>query len=68
LRMYAALHDGRLPDNLNDVTEVFIPDDPSTGRPFEYSRQGDAGTLVSQVPGDPLPSNGLRYRVAIRNK
>ncbi len=68
LRMYAAHHDGRLPDDLHDVTEVFIPDDPSTGRPFEYTRQGGAATLVSHVPGDPLPSNGLRYRVSIRNK
>ena len=68
LRMYAAAHDGRLPDKLDDVTEVPLPDNPGTGRPFEYRREGDTATLVSQVPGDPLPSNGIRYRVTIRKK
>jgi hypothetical protein len=68
LRMYAAAHDGRLPDRLNDVTEVPIPDDPSTGKPFEYSRDGDTGTLVGQTPGDPLPASGVRFRVTVRKK
>jgi hypothetical protein len=68
LRMYAAAHDGRLPDRLSDVTEAPVPDDPGTGRPFEYSLQGDTATLVSQMPVDPAPGNGLRYRVTIRKK
>ena len=68
LRMHAAAHDGRLPDKLSDVTEVPLPTDPGTGRPFEYSRDGDTATLLSQVPADPLPQNGLRYRVTIRKK
>lgn len=68
LRMHAASHDGRLPDRLGDVTEVPVPSDPGTGQPFEYHRDGDTATLVSQVPDDPLPKNGLRYRVTIRKK
>jgi hypothetical protein len=68
LRLYAAAHDGRLPDRLTDVTEVPVPDDPGTGRPFEYSREGDTATLVSQMPGAPGGSNGLRYRVTVRKK
>jgi hypothetical protein len=66
LRMHAAAQDGKLPDRLADVTEVPIPNDPGTARPFEYSREGDTATLVSQVPGDPLANNGLRYRVTVR--
>lgn len=66
LRMHAAAHAGALPDKLSDVTAVPIPDDPGTGRPFEYSREGDTATLTSQVPGDPVPDNGLRYRVTVR--
>ena len=54
LRMHAAAHDGKLPDKLDDVTEVPIPSDPGTDRPFEYSRDGDTATLVSVVPGDPI--------------
>jgi hypothetical protein len=68
LRIYAAVHDGKLPDKLEHVTEVPIPNDPATDKPFEYSRDGDTATLVSLVPGDPVPNNGLRYRVTIRNR
>jgi hypothetical protein len=68
LRTYAAAHDGKLPEKLSDVTEAPIPHDPGTGRPFEYHREGNTATLLSQVDGDPLPHNGLRYRVTIRQK
>jgi hypothetical protein len=67
LRMHAAVHDGKLPDKLDEVTEVPVPDDPGTGRPFEYNREGATATLVSVVPGDPL-NNNRRYRVTIRNR
>jgi hypothetical protein len=66
LRMYSAAHKGKLPDKLNEVTEVPLPNDPGTGRPFEYSLEGDTATLVSLIAGDPQPHNGLRYRVTIR--
>ena len=69
LRMYAAGHGSELPDKVADVTEVPAPDDPVTGRPFEYSRDGETGTLVSrQVPDHRRPIPGLRYRVTIRKK
>jgi hypothetical protein len=66
LRLYAAAHDGKLPAKLGDVAEVPIPDDPGTGRPFEYHLDGATATLTSQVQDDPLPKNGIRYRVTIR--
>jgi hypothetical protein len=66
LRQYAAAHDGQLPGQLTDVTELPLPDDPGTGHPFEYRREGDTARLVSQIPGDPQPSSGLRYRVTLR--
>ncbi len=68
LRLYAAAHDGRLPDNLGDVTEVPLPNDPGTGRPFQYHRDGDTATLVSQDPSAPGPGSGVRYRVTVRKK
>ncbi|MDB5307603.1 MAG: hypothetical protein JWO38_1805 [Gemmataceae bacterium] len=68
LRSYAAAHDGRLPDKLTDATEVPIPDDPCNGKPFEYTREGDMATVVSRVPGDPIITSGIRYRVTIRKK
>ena len=68
LRMYAAAHDGQLPNKLSDVSEAPVPSDPGTGGPFEYSHEGDTATLVSHVPGDPPDRNGVRYRVTIRKK
>ena len=66
VRLYGAAHDGKLPAKLADVTEPPLPDDPGTGRPFEYALDGNTATLVSQVPNDPRPHSGIRYRVTIR--
>jgi hypothetical protein len=68
LRIYAAAHEGRLPDKLDDVKEVPIPNDPGTGKPFEYSREGETATVISKIPNDPVPNNDIRYRVTIRKK
>jgi hypothetical protein len=56
LRIYAAHHQGRLPDRLNDVTEVPIPQDPLHGRPFLYRRLDDKARLES-----PPPKSGEMY-------
>jgi hypothetical protein len=68
LRLYAAAHDGQLPDKLSQVTAVPVPDDPGTGKPFEYQRDGQGAVLISRIPREPLEFNGLRYRVTIRKK
>ena len=50
-RLYAAAHDGKLPGALSDITEVPIPDDPMTGKSFEYRaprRQGDLARTDSR--------------------
>lgn len=63
IRLYAASHDGKLPEELNQVTEVPVPEDPATGKPFEYRRDGAAAVLT-------MPDLGLRpippYRITIR--
>jgi hypothetical protein len=66
LRMHAAAHGGQLPDKLDEVTIVPVPNDPGTGRPFEYRRDGRTATLISRIPGESPESTGLRYRVTIR--
>lgn len=54
LRIYAAAHDGKLPAQLSDITEVPIPDDPVTGKPFQYQLDGEVaklgGPAISGVP------------------
>jgi hypothetical protein len=47
IRLYAADHDGKLPDNLKDITEVPVPFDPFRGEPFIYIRTGDSARLES---------------------
>jgi hypothetical protein len=66
LRMHAAAHGGQLPDRLDEVTIVPVPNDPGTGRPFEYQRDGQSATLISRLPGEEVDKTGLRYRVTIR--
>jgi hypothetical protein len=66
LRMHAAAHGGELPDRLDQVTVVPVPNDPATGKPFEYRRDGATATLISRIPGEPLEKAGLRYRVTVR--
>jgi len=70
MRLYAAGHDGQLPEKLSDITEVPIPLDPGTGKPFEYQREKDAAALIA--PPLSLQSThisaptGQRYRVIIK--
>jgi hypothetical protein len=65
LRMHAA-QAGQLPDRLDQVTVVPVPNDPGTGQPFGYERDGPTATLTSRIPGESLMTTGLRYRVALR--
>ena len=52
LRIHAASHDGKLPDKLSDISEVAIPDDPVTTKPFEYRREGDKAFIQGPKVGD----------------
>jgi hypothetical protein len=66
LRIYAAHHQGQLPEKLADITDVPLPNDPSTGKPFEYERDKSSGTLIATPFYPPIPKLGLRYRLTIR--
>jgi hypothetical protein len=68
LRLHAAANGGQLPERLDQVTVVPIPDDPGTGKPFEYRKDGAKATLVSRIPGEPLEKEGLRYTVTVRGR
>jgi hypothetical protein len=64
IRLYAAAHDGKLPDSLEQITEVPVPEDPATGKPFLYRRSGDAAIL--HVPQAGLRNPWPTYRITIR--
>jgi hypothetical protein len=64
LRLHAAAHDGRLPESLDEITEVSVPEDPATDKPFIYRRAGAAAILHGSQAG--LPAPGPTYRISIR--
>ncbi len=66
LRSYAAAHGGRLPDRLADVTDTPVPDNPVTGRPFEYRLGNGTATLGDHDPL--LADRPLEYTVRIRRR
>ena len=66
LRIYAAAHAGKLPESLSQVADVPIPDDPATGRPFEYRRDG--ASAVIPTPPDDLKAPIASYRITVRDR
>jgi hypothetical protein len=60
LRIYAAAHQGRLPDRLDDIGEVPVPLNPYNDQPFEYHRDGARAVLTS-----PAGPRGERWRYEI---
>jgi hypothetical protein len=66
LRIHAVSHGGDLPTDLGEVMAVPLPEDPGTGRPFEYHREGTEATLICHLPGRPREEQSLRYRLTIR--
>ena len=65
VRLYAAAHDGKLPESLADIKEVPIPDDPMTGKPFDYKSEGDKAILSGAAPQGLGNNYGLRFELTI---
>jgi hypothetical protein len=67
LRLYAAEHDGKLPEKLTDCP-VPLPDDPFTGKPFRYEVAGNTAHLRGTPPAgaEKNPAFNLHYEVTIQ--
>jgi hypothetical protein len=63
VRLHAASHGGKLPESLSQITEVPVPDDPATGKPFEYALDGAAAVL--KAPPAPLKTPPA-FRLTVR--
>jgi len=59
-------HDGRLADKLREISEVPIPDDPGTGKPFQYVCEGRVATLTAPLLATPYHRSGQRYRLTMK--
>jgi hypothetical protein len=67
LRMYAASHAGGLPESLDEVTEVPVPLNPATGKPFTYRL--DNQTAILELPAsEGFPGHGRRFEIQIAQK
>jgi hypothetical protein len=67
LRMYAAAHDGKLPDRLEEINEVPVPNNPATGKPFVYRLEN--ATAILKLPiSDRVASGISRYEIQIASK
>lgn len=62
LRSYAAANGGALPNRLEDVTETPVPQNPATGKPFEYRLEHDTATV-----SDSQSADRLTYTIKVRN-
>lgn len=66
LRMHAAANRGQLPESLEQVRLVPVPNDPGTGKPFEYHKEGETATLISRLADEPLATTGMRFRITMK--
>jgi hypothetical protein len=48
IRMHAALHGGKLPQTLPEISVVPVPNHPRFGTPFPYKVEGDKATLEAR--------------------
>ncbi len=64
LRMCAANHNDTLPTKLSDITDVPVPVNPATGKPFVYHLDGKTAVL-ELPPSDQIPHGNCRYEIQI---
>lgn len=63
IRAYAASHEGKLPEKLEDLIDTPAPLDPATGEPFQYQLTGQTAVLDAPLPN--TPERGFRYEITI---
>jgi hypothetical protein len=62
IRLYAAVHGGKLPAKLDDVKDVPVPLDPVTGQAYPYKLTGERALLSAE----PLPGFSPAYELILR--
>lgn len=68
LRFHAAERGGGFPDDLDEIEAVPIPEDPVTGAPFVYRKDGAEASLFCPAPvGEPKRRYERTYVITLRN-
>jgi len=66
LRLYAATHDGKFPKELSSITEVAVPIDPVTQKPFVYRCTGSNAVLEAPAPKGATEREAIRYELKLK--
>jgi len=68
IRMHAALHGGKLPRSLSEITVVPVPNHPRFGTPFPYTLEGDKAILearrMTEAPA-PLQEGDYIFEITV---
>jgi tetratricopeptide (TPR) repeat protein len=66
LRLYATNHDGKFPKELSSITEVSVPSDPVTKKPFVYHCTGPNAVLEAPAPKGATERETIRYELKLK--
>jgi len=66
IRHYAATHAGQLPQVLNDIKDVAIPNDVMSGKTFEYRRTSAGAVINSAMPEGGGPKDMVHYVITLK--
>ena len=68
MRLYTVAHDGKFPNQLNDVTQVPVPDDPVTHKALVYTRTGAKAVLEMPALKGTTNRDTIRYELSLKEK
>ncbi len=66
MRLYAVAHNSKFPDRLNDITNVIVPVDPATNKPFVYSRTDSRAVLEMQSLKGATDKDVTHYELTLK--
>ena len=66
IRHYAATHDGQLPENLSDISQIEVPKDVMSDKAFEYRRTSAGAVLKSVIPKGGGPKDMVHYVIVLK--
>ena len=66
IRHYAATHNGQLPENLSDISQIEVPKDVVGGEEFEYRRTSVGALLKSAMPEGGRPKDVVHYEIVLK--
>ncbi len=65
IRLYAAAHNGKFPNELSDITQVPVPNDPVRQKPFVYRCTGYNAVLEAPAPKGATAKDAMRYELTL---